>query len=768
MNNKFKLKNGFNFKIGKPVGLLSIFITLGSPLFATAVSAASEELFEEIIVTATRRAESLQDIPQSISALRGSTLEKMAATDFNDYVRSVPGVNFVQEMAGSTDISIRGVKAVGTSPKGGATVGYYIDETPLPTAFDFPEVRTYDIERVEILRGPQGTLFGEGSIGGTIRIINAKPDATQWSSGVELTRGNINEGGDTHSSNAMINIPLIEDSLALRVVGYTQDTGGFLDNPYLGEKNVNDYRSRGGRGMLQYDPTDSLSLLATAHMRNSSFGGRSQGNSDLQQASSVRGEGDDDYKMYNLTVTYELSGFELVSSSSYFDRDAPRVDDIGSLKNDPGVGFLSALLLTPPGPVDSVWTDNIQKFEMFSQEFRAVSTDDGPFQWTVGAFYKDSEKVNIIDSHIGGAEREVNSAARAIFFPGLTTDKLVLIKDNFELSQKAVFGEASYQFNDYWQVIAGIRVFEEKRDSFGSTEGLFLGSDEVSFTDSDRDNVVTPKLTINYTPSSDLLLYATAAEGFRSGGQNAFVAFFPGANKSFEPETLMSYEIGGKTNFGGRITLNGSIYYIDRKDMITGTASNGVINLYGNAGEAETFGVDWSLTARLTDGLEIGFGGAWIKGELGENEVPIAGGGFVPEGTQIPNIPKWGFSGHIQHVLAHESGLEIASRLDWTFTGESLSNIAPNNPVDMASGEQSTFIVPNPSYHLFNATIGISKDHWEVQLFAKNLADERALMRYFVADDSSLDPRGAIGGTTGLNYFVVQPRTIGLTLRYKM
>jgi len=375
---------------------LSAFFILLSGGFAlsaeeTADGGINDFILEDTVITATKRPESLQDVPQSITAFSADEIKFMGAQNFGDMIESVPGVELRRMQSGIGSVSIRGIAAMSSVTGGaGASVGYYLDELPLTMAAMFPDIANFDTARVEVLRGPQGTLFGEGSMAGTIRLIANKPDATEFDAYIDMTYSNTEGGEDSYSANGMLNLPLIKDKMAVRLVTLYGDDGGYIDrtDPATGaviEKNVNDSQTIGGRMALRLVPSDNLTLDANLLYSKSDRGRRNIATEEMDRASLTPESSEDELFGLNMTIQYDLSFADLISSTSSFDREAPGPADNSGLNGgvEQFMGIMSFVtgLYGLPGPnwttPDGVYIDLIIESEAIAQELRLVSKGDG-------------------------------------------------------------------------------------------------------------------------------------------------------------------------------------------------------------------------------------------------------------------------------------------------------------------------------------------------------------------------------------------------------
>jgi len=425
----------------KPEKILSIcaaaaLLGMSAPLAIAQTSDTDDDsnrqmIIEEVIVTATKREVGVQDVPQAISVFSGQMMDDLGATGFNDLVNHIAGVEYRTGQAGRGDVAMRGISTQNAVQGGpGAAVGLYLDELPLTMAGFFPDMKSFDVDRIEVLRGPQGTLFGEGSMAGTIRLISHKPDPTEFSGRAELTYSDTKNGEGNFIGNAVVNIPLGE-TLALRASGIYSDMGGYVDvldlttgEPLL--ENGNTSKTVGGRFALGWTPNDKLEINLSAIVNSAEQGLFSWGNEDYIHSTSVPSNLDDDMNAYNLTIDYDFGFANFVSSTSYFDRDL-----IGFVANDGLVPIVRGLYglfgLPAAGPVTGVFIDQDITSEAFSQELRLVSNSSGKLQWTAGLFYKEQDFSNFFSGQSVPETTEAEVLFVSMFLTGLPlTDNLVV------------------------------------------------------------------------------------------------------------------------------------------------------------------------------------------------------------------------------------------------------------------------------------------------------------------------------------------------------
>jgi len=760
----------------KPEKILSLCITTALLVMSVPLAIAQTDsdeddsnrqmILEEVIVSATKRDMNVQDVPQAISVFGGQLMEDVGASGFNELLEHIAGVEYRTTQAGRGEVAMRGISTFSTVQGGpGTVVGLYLDELPLSMAGFFPDIKSFDVDRVEVLRGPQGTLFGDGSLAGTVRLISRKPDPSAFSGKAELTYSDTKGGDDNKIGNAVVNIPLGE-TLALRASGIYSDMGGFIDQLDLstGEpwiKNGNTSKTVGGRFALGWMPNDKLEIDLSAIINSAEQGTFAFADKDYVSSTSFPASLDDDMAAYNLTVDYEFDFANFVSSSSYFDRDL-----VGFVPQDGLVPTVSGLYgmfgLPAEGPVTAVYIDQDINSTAFSQEFRLVSNSSGKLQWTAGVFYKDQDFSNVFigESVPVVTEEEIRFVSEIILGIPLSTNLLIDNSGNYE--QIAVFGEASYDFTDNFQLLFGGRWFKEDRKSTSTYGGLFpvlIGALQGApippgelippATSTGSSNLFNPKLTLTYKFENSALVYGTISEGFRSGGQNDFFSFLPGAPIDFEPETLTNFEIGYKSILlDGRMVFNAAAYYMDWKDLQATILEGpgGAFEAQGNVGDAHSLGIDLELNWEPVDGLVFNASATILEAETDEDFILGDPDGFpdiAPKGSRIPGVAEQTFNLGGQYNFEFSSGLGSFVRLDYAYVGDSTDILI--NPVLVES------------YQIVNARWGIEAERWSAALFVNNLMDE------FITYDKAR-PEDDIW--VGQTWTVGRPRTIGVTVRF--
>jgi iron complex outermembrane receptor protein len=687
-------------------------------------------VLEELVVTATKREERLIDVPASIQAVSGAELQKLGAVNFSDYARSVAGVAFIDAGPGRTQIFIRGVSTGGDVDTGKeATVGIYVDETPVTEGSSQPDLKLYDIDRIEVLRGPQGTLYGSGSLGGTVRVLTRQPNFSEISGYLAAQGSQTTKGGTNGSIDGWVNIPL-SDKVALRLVGYALDNSGFLDNGVTGAKDINDEQTRGARAALRIKPTERLNLVLTGVYQKSQIGAYYQVTDHFPGLVIEQNEPEpftDRYGIVNLRAEYDFGPAILTSSTSYFDRKREFANDIDY--------FVEALTGVPR-------STSLLEYgsKSFSEELRLASNGDGAFKWVVGAFYIDRDEAFAQTINFFG-----------IPIPTATADSLFTGTTTSQTRQLAGFGEASWEFTPGLTLTGGLRISKIDREVTAIKDGLAVGGFS-RFNGDFSETPITPKINLSYKPGRDSLIYAQAAKGFRIGGVNQTLppcgpTCTVDVGPTFSSDSLWNYEVGAKVQlFDRALSINAAVFYIDWKDIQLNVNRGDGFNGFRNAGDAKSKGAELEANARLGSHVKLGGQVTYTKAELTSIDAGIVG--VATAGDRLPDIPRWSASGNIEVGTTVLGDGWAYARADVQYVG-SRYNAFQTDPLSL----------PLASYTLVNLRFGLQKGPWGGAIFVNNATDERAALSRLLA----------IGVRNGAplaldRYTVNRPRTIGVSV----
>lgn len=783
--------------------LIPLFGTMG-----TAVPAAAQvaKVLEEVVVTARKRgAESLQDIGGSIQVLDGTGFSETMTTGFEDYMRQVPSLSANSSGVGQAQLSMRGISAARlnhANPNIPSTVSLYFDETPISTSGFNPDAGLFDIARIEVLRGPQGTLFGASSMSGAIRLIPNDPRTDELTASVNLSTFDTADGSASYHGNGTINIP-INDSLAVRAVAFSLENGGYIDNVYNGEDDYNDESIAGGRLLGLWDATDSLTAKATLMYQRSESDGRPQEQRIGDPAEITTGSGYDlalpsetndqliitderqNAKFLNDTFEDEMflgslqfewlrESYSITSITSYLSRemdntldDTRRTRDLLGTANLFGASGQAVFALGDFDPetlegaiyLDQVDLENKTTNDKFTQEVRISSEFDGPFNIVAGAYYEDDSRrldqindldgldawiasPNDLDGFFGS---NFGSPLENAYFDG-TFD--------VETTQFALFAEATYEYGDF-EFTAGGRYYDYDQDASIRWQGW------VEFSDDRLDSNTTesgfnPMAEVLYHATDETTLYARAAEGFRIGSVQQFInpvfcaseleeLGFDGVPTEIDGDSLWNYEAGVKTTLlNGSTTANVSVYQMDWSNARTQTfLSCGWIVEFSLV-DMVSRGVEVEFVSSPTDRLDLNLAFAYNNSEV-DGSLPPSAPPIAADGDTAPFAPEWTATAGFRY------GIPAAiSAFDWYIRGD-LSYVSSQfNEL----GTQQLERVEIPSNTVANLYSGLSNGNWEFGVFARNLTDERIVMG---ADTDRQRPAQLAVG---------RPRNIGVQLTY--
>ncbi len=717
------------------------------------------DAIEDVIVTATRRPERLQRVPISITSVGQRELKQRGTDDLGGIAQLAPGLNLNNQGVAQENPTLRGVSTGASTNQGAqqATVGLYLDDIPAQSAAvqgGAVDIPLFDIQRVEVLRGPQGTLFGSGSLSGGIRILTNKPDMETYGAAIDLTGSGTAHGGANDALNLEANFPIVADKLAVRVVGYDRFASGYIDNVVTRQNEVNDVRNYGGRVLVDAQPTDASNVLFTFIHENAygSSDGRSiygTSNPDIdpahdEDALSEAGE-IAQYVGYNLAASYDLGSVRLFDSTTYAIRQSGGALDFSGYQN-----LVLGLFGAPeqeqnrPDPGHDFSTS-----DTFTQEVRLSSEGDGPLKYTVGAFYQ----------HITGSAGQTifstlteNYLGSLLGGPKPAYGDLGNLQATQQQSEEALFGEGTYSVGKF-DFTLGLRASRTDVSFVTKTKGLTftdsLSTVPVVTPGSEKGYPITPRFAVDYRAAPDLTIYAQISRGFRTGGPNLTYGFSPGIPASYTSDTLWNYELGEKALFlDGRLRVNSDVYFIDWSNIQIPTQS-AAGNLYiQNAGNAHSYGLETEIAASPTRWLDVGTSVSLNRAEIATNDptlVRATGAVGVFSGDRLPAAPQFTITDYAQFnfdVLRYPSYF----RIDENTVGEESTDFADKG-------------AKFGNFSLVNFRAGIHLGSAEVVAFINNAFDNNGI-------NNALDATFADHFATQLkSAFRNRPLTAGLTFR---
>ncbi len=707
-------------------------------------------IVEEIVVTAQKREQTLIDIPQAISVISGATLENQQATNFTDYLKLVPGLQLTQSTPGEGRLVMRGVNTGGVA----STVAVYMDETPFGSssalvngavlAGDFD---TFDVARIEVLRGPQGTLYGASSMGGLLKFVTNAPDTDAY-----RARGRVSledtKGGDlSYRTTAMVNIPLSQ-TVAVRASGFYRKEGGFIDSIGTGgsdvEKDINDGEVYGGRASLLYKPNDAFDLRLTAMLQDIKADASTVVESDPDTLKTLYGAptlsqfvpsfSDIDYRVYNALFNYDLGFATLTSSSSY--------TKLNQTKRDDATANLSGLIEAVLGPANNLYLGQKTNNRKYTQEVRLASNEGAPFEWLVGGYYTD-EKGLIFQEYVAVAPGTLTKLTGLPLLAELNLDS--------RYKEYAGFANGTLHLGERFDIDVGGRYSHNKQTASQEADGVLAGGVPINSGLKSSDNVFTYSLAPKFKFDERRSLYGRVASGYRPGGPNVLPPNAPADTpSSFAPDKVTSYEAGFKGESADRrFSLDLAVYHIDWKGIQLLTVVNN-FGINANGADADSDGVEFNATARLASGLTVSANGAYTDAKLAGDTSDLVGG---KKGDQLPFTPKisLGFNGDYNWSIGDKqayvgASLRVMGKQSGSFDADYRT----------ANGAQRQLA----SYEVVDLRAGISFGRVDLEAYVKNLtdADGKTSTSAVTANGLPIYPNGAIG--TG----VIRPRVIGVSL----
>jgi iron complex outermembrane receptor protein len=703
---------------------------------AQTVSSAAEsdaDTLQTVIITAQKRSEDVQSVPMSVSVVEEEQLEQLHATQLADYAGYIPGLQVTSNGApGQTTLSLRGIPPLGSS----ATVATYIDDTPLGSSSLYGASSTttldllpFDLQSFDVLRGPQGTLYGASALGGLIKYVTRAPDLNQFS---------VLVGGDTFAVDGAGNLgvdgrirvstPIVPGQLGVSASFSRQDTPGWIDNVQTGAKDQNSYSQQAARAALLWKPNDDLSLTLSALQERINADTTTEVALDSISLQPIFGNNKNnnfvpepfvstlDY--LTASLNWNLGWADFNSATSYSHTTSKSVVDATLI-----YGVLFPLFGAPAGI--STFTETLDLYKT-TQEFRLTSKSSDRFEWLLGAFYdyEDSKQLQI-------------ASAQALDGTSLTgLDPLAIENLPSTYREYAVFGDATYKFNRSFDITGGLRWARNDQHFTQATSGAI--EPLASTPGSSSQDVVTYSISPRFHINADNMLYVRVASGYQPGGPNVLL---PGVPPTVAADTLTNYEVGVKSLIDDRrLLIDVAAFYIDWHKIQVGT-TNGVTSYLVNGGTARSEGFEFSSQYKPIEHLQLGLNAAYTSAILTQ-DVPGVGG---LSGDTLPNTPKWAGSATVDYLFPLQSHWNARVGAGLRYTGDQETSVA-----------HSPLAEPLGSYSAVDLNADVADDRWTFRLFVKNLANKQ------VATNETQINNAGTGETTEVKGVPVQPRTIGV------
>lgn len=741
------------------------------------------DFLEEIVVTAEKRSSTVQDTPISMSAMSGVQLQQTGIVDVTGVLHEVPGISARTSGPGQTELEMRGLSSSGGSSP---TVGFYLNDYPLspPAASLVGKVvidpDLFDLNRIEVLRGPQGTLYGSGSMGGTIKLVTNQPSLKQTEASLEAFGASQAGGGFNRGGSLMFNTPLVNDSLAMRIVLTDKTYDGFIDrivvNPFpvptgpgpcgpgwpgcvRGDvtatpptqiiPRANAERLQGGRVQFLAQISDALRIDALAMYQKISMDGYSEYDAPPgidprpahYQPFDIGEPFTDIFRLYGVTVTYDLSFAQLTSATAYYSRtESQNQDDSEALYSVQGL-FAVAQPQFLPIPFNETDTT-----EQYSEELRLASTGNGRLQWIAGAYF----------AHFQSVFEEYNASVPFVVLAAGSTagNALGLIyqaHNPYHIKQYAVFGETTYALTDTLKLTTGLRWYKFDSEADEETAGLATGSGTAAQTlnfFSTSNSGLNPKATLSYEHEHDFTLYGTIARGFRPGGINQQIpaSLCTLTTETYGPDSIWNAEVGEKARLlDNKLVVNADVYYIKWKEVQQVVNQNCGYPLTENAGDAASYGPEIEITARVSSELTVTLAGTYTHAALTSVNPFLVQNTSINSGTPILNVPKYTESASVTYTKPIMDDMKLVARVSNSYVGPA---------TDIAY----TYETLSP-YDLVAARVGLVTAKWSAFLFGDNLTNKHAELG---VNTSSFAWQAPSLVRTAMN----RPRAIGLDLVY--
>jgi len=688
-------------------------------------------VLEEVIVTAQKREERLIDTPQSVSVLSSSDFARLGATKFSDFANTVPGLSYQTSGAGFTDITLRGVTAgFDISP----TVGVYVDEVPYgpSTTFGFGaqvalDVGLFDLDRVEILRGPQGTLYGASTMGGLIKYVTKRPDMTSFGGDARVALSGTESGSANYDVAAVVNVPIVADKLAVRASGFESHDGGYIDDLARNEKEVNRGDIYGGRIDLLFIPTDALSVRLTGFLQDISRDGEPTADytfagampyGSLAQNRRLAEPFDERFELVSSTVAYDFGPAKAISISSYQSLHQDNIWDISVVY----VPLLKAALgrsYSAVGSPDSVVMNK------FTQEVRLASQRAGPLEWVIGGFYN----------------RESGTGAESFTLFDLTgapaPNDLFNYSGPFTYEEYAAFGDLTWHLTSRLNVTGGLRYAHDNQVFEQFASGLFISSEPIERS---QEHVFTYLANARYQVSDHATAYLRYATGYRPGGPNLAAnnpaTGLPLGPPTFQPDQLKSYEVGYKAETEDRrFGFDLAAYDIDWSNIQITAIRNGFAFRANAPGGATIQGAELTLTGRPSSAFTMAGAFAYQHAYMKQGDADLGS----TTGERLPNVPRFTASVNADYQLA-EAGLRPTVGATMRYVSDRDASF------DLSAGFPQYHL---PSYTTLDLRAGFTLGSVTMQLYVHNLFDELGQL-------SDMYPQ------FGTRIAILEPRTIGV------
>lgn len=748
-----------------------VVITAQAQTHNTVTAAAQLKM---IIVTAEKHREDLQKVPLSIVAYTEKTLAESGVEDFDSFAARIPGVALNDAGPGQSSYSIRGIASVGGNAP---TTGVYIDDTPiLPSGGDGATANIdpdlFDIARIEVLRGPQGTLYGASSMGGTIRFITNQPNAQKFEGALKVEGSDTDHGGGNGRLDTMVNLPLITDRVALRIVGTYKNFSGFINrdvgiwapnpnvpaglppyplsptNPTQIVRNVNSEKLYSVRTMLRIQVNHHFTITPWVWIQDLQEGGMS--NFDIPSGSSngpliqarpfnLSEAYSDHFELSSLTMRYDLGWGNLLSTTSYMGRRENTPDDeTEALENT-----------IPQGKfIPNVYSPIITTRELTEEMRLAFNPQNSPWSGVVGGYFNNTDRHYYVDYLTPGYAQFQNSVTTQTLLGGTTLNDFNYGQHgDYKPKQYAAYTQINYALTTQWKLTAGVRWYKLEYTAIRYEDGWSNGGPTLS-TGVAKNTGFLPKAEVSWQATPNALYYVSASKGIRPGGVNTSNLAQKGCGQDYgpyQPDSLWDYEIGGKTSWlSNRLTVNAAAYYIKWNGVQQGETLPCSFQITVNASSAIVHGGEIEINGLVGAHLTLSAGVGYTHAVLGA-DAPNLGG---VKGQQLENVPDVTANASAKYQVRLRPSYDAFLRADAQYVGRSYPFFQRTDP--------STF---QGDYSLLDLRLGLTHESWEIDMFVDNVTNEQAKLAVYLSDNYS--------STTRTRMFTNRPRTMGLSMLWK-
>ncbi|MFN0184940.1 MAG: TonB-dependent receptor [Aquabacterium sp.] len=719
----------------RPTGLCAALATAGLLVSLSAVAQqappakAEEDSSQKVVITANKRVEKQRDVAGTVSVLDGSELERRGARDQEDLFKLTPGVQLNRGDPGNNNITIRGLTTQSAVEGGGLQqqpTGFYLEDVPLGSPIGkglVVDILPFDLDRVEVLRGPQGALFGSGSLGGAARYLFAKPNLKATEAAVQVGSSTVSGGGTALSAYGMVNTPLADGRAALRVVLFDRNDPGYIDNLATRSKDANEVNQRGGRLLITFKPVKALTATLVASTQTTKQDDASYvfpSADKLEHNNPTLGTAKPKFDFSSLTVDYDLGGLTLTSITGYWKtRTSSRGDDTELFKT---LGLVA--------PVIARFADGTSNAK--SQELRISNAPGSALSFVAGVFYQRSE-----GSSVALQVDESGTIGNLFGIPGLT--KLVDLSTTLSGTETAAFIDGEYNLGNGWSAGLGARYY--RTSTKYKSLGTVFGGPSDSTPPDGKDSGTTPKVTVKYR-FGDNLWYALASQGYRYGGVNGTPPF-----ATYKSDSLWNYETGVRLTPARGIQLDLTAFILDWKDaQFTYFDGSGPLPFsgIGNVGKAKSTGLEAAGRFRLTSTFDVAASVAYIDAKTTKDVTTLIGRGpgVIASGAKLPGTAK----------------LQTALQANFRFAGP-FDSQGRFNATHTHLGKRKmdlTGFYEAPSFSTLDLGLSFAKGNWTLATGLSNVTDERGI----------LSITGTPTGSAFQQYYLQRPRTLNMSLRY--